>query len=242
MNTILWEVDAQADFMLPGGKLYVPGAEKIIPNINRLVDQARQGHVLLISSADAHQLDDPEFQQWPPHCVKGTPGADLIPEAQAASQLVIPNQREFALPRDLGAYQQVILEKNTLDVFNNPNTGALLARVDVRSARSSRQAANAGGSDLQPGASTLGSPDFLVFGVVTEYCVLRAADGLLRRGFRVSIVEDAIQSLDEKKGREILDELRLRGAQLVTTDQVLALLDRSASETAEGMLRKAAGN
>ena len=233
MRQILWQVDAQADFMLPGGKLYVPGAEKIIPNLDRLVTQARQGRVLLVSSADAHQTDDPEFQQWPPHCVKGTPGAELLPEARAARQLVIPNQREFALPRDLGAYQQVILEKNTLDVFDNPNTEALLARVGVSSA------------GIQPTASTPGNdtrPEFFVFGVVTEYCVRIAADGLLRRGCRVSIVEDAIQSLDEKKGRQILEELQSRGAQLVTTDRAFALLDRNARETDEGQLRKAAGN
>src|SRR5215470_7585879 len=133
MNTVLWEVDAQADFLLPGGKLYVPQAEKIIPNLNRLVEAARQGPAFLISSADAHYLDDPEFRQWPPHCVKGTSGAELIPEARAANQLVIPNQREFALPRDLGAYQQVILEKNTLDVFDNPNTDVLLARLSAAS-------------------------------------------------------------------------------------------------------------
>ena len=234
MNTILWEVDAQADFMLPGGKLYVPGAEKIIPNINRLVDQARQGSVLLISSADAHAPDDPEFRDWPPHCVKGTPGAELVPEARAASQLVIPNQSDFVFPGDLSAYQQILLEKNTLDVFDNPNTGALLAWVNMQSAHSQAPAATSGGSHAVP--------DFLVFGVVTEYCVLRAADGLLRRGFHVSIVEDAIQSLEEKKGREILDELKSRGAQLVTTDQALALLDRSASGTAEGKLHKTAGN
>lgn len=229
----MWQVDAQADFMLPGGKLYVPGAEKIIPNLDRLVAQARQDRVLLVSSADAHQTDDPEFQQWPPHCVKGTPGAELLPEARAARQLVIPNQREFALPRDLGAYQQVILEKNTLDVFDNPNTEALLARVGVSSA------------GIQPTASTPGNdtrPEFFVFGVVTEYCVRIAADGLLRRGCRVSIVEDAIQSLDEKKGRQILEELQSRGAQLVTTDRAFALLDRNARETDEGQLRKAAGN
>jgi len=234
MDTILWEVDAQADFMLPGGKLYVPGAEKIIPNIDRLVDQARQGRVLLISSADAHQPDDPEFQRWPPHCVKGTAGAELIPEARAARLLAIPNQSDFVFPGDLRAYQQILLEKNTLDVFDNPNTGALLAWVNMQSAYSQAPPATAGGSDA--------APDFLVFGVVTEYCVLRASDGLLRRGFHVSIVEDAIQSLEEKKGREILGELKSRGAQLVTTDQALALLDRTASGTAEGKLRRAAGN
>jgi nicotinamidase/pyrazinamidase len=234
MRPILWEVDAQADFMLPDGKLYVPGAEKIIPNINRLVDQARQGRVLLISSADAHQPDDPEFLEWPPHCLKGTPGAELVPEARAARLLAIPNQSDFVFPGDLSAYQQILLEKNTLDVFDNPNTGALLAWVNMQSAHSQAPAATTGGSDAVP--------DFLVFGVVTEYCVLRAADGLLRRGYRVSIVEDAIQSLEEKKGHEILDELKCRAAQLVTTDQALALLDRSASGTAKGKLHKTVGN
>ena len=234
MRVVLWGVDAQADFMLPGGELYAPGAEKIIPNINRLADQARQGRVLLISSADAHHTDDPEFQQWPPHCVKGTPGAELIPEARAAGQLVIPNQREFALPRDLGAYQQVILEKNTLDVFDNPNTDALLARVDVPSARSPELAANTPGNDARP--------EFLVFGVFTEYCVRCAADGLLRRGCRVSIVKDAIQSVDEKKGREILEGLQARGARFVTTDSALALLTRETFGADKGTLHKAAGN
>lgn len=232
MKTILWEVDTQADFMLPGGRLYVPGAENIIPNITRLVDQARQGRVLLISSADAHQADDPEFQHWPRHCVKGSAGAELVPEARAARLLVIPNQRDFVFPGNLGAYQQILLEKNTLDVFDNPNTGALLAWINMMSAPSAAPAT--GGSDA--------GPDFLVFGVVTEYCVLRAADGLLRRGFRVSIVQDAIQSLDEKKGREILNELQSRAAQLVTTNEALVLINRSPFETVEGKLRKAARN
>jgi nicotinamidase/pyrazinamidase len=242
MDTILWEVDVQADFMLPGGKLYVPGAEKIIPNINRLVDQARQGRVLLISSADAHTPDDPEFQQWPPHGVKGTAGAELIPEARATRLLVIPNEPDFVFPRDLSAYQQVLLEKNTLDVFDNPNTGALLAWINMHSPHSHYVGT---AEDAMAPAATAGSdaaPEFLVFGVVTEYCVLRAADGLLRRGFHVRIVEDAIQSLEEKKAREILDGLKSRGAQLVTTGASLALLERNASRTAESKLRKAAGN
>ena len=95
MRLVFWEVDAQVDFMLPGGKLYVPGAEKIIPNLNRLVAEVRPGRVLLISSADAHQPDDPEFRDWPAHCVKGTRGAELIPEARTARLLVVPNQENF---------------------------------------------------------------------------------------------------------------------------------------------------
>jgi len=224
MRPILWEVDAQADFMLPGGKLYVPGAEKIIPNLNRLVKAARQGRVLLVSSADAHTPEDPEFREWPPHCVKGTAGAELIPEARAPRLLVIPNESDFVLP-DLGSYQQILLEKNTLDVFDNPNTHKLLAQLSA-----SRKTAIAGG------------PEFLVFGVVTEYCVLRATDGLLRRGYHISIIEDAIQPLDAKKGRVILASLQSRGARLITTNEALALVDRDPQRVAEGKLGKAAGN
>lgn len=225
MRPILWEVDAQADFMLPGGKLYVPGAEKIIPYIHRLVDQARQSRVVLISSADAHQPDDPEFREWLPHCVKGTPGAELIPEARATRLLVIPNQHDFILPSELSADQQFLIEKNTLDVFDNPNTDKLLTHLS---------------SSKEP--NTKRSLDVLVFGVVTEHCVLRAADGILRRGHRVSIVEDAIQSLDDKKGREILCDLHSRGAQLVTTERALALIASDALHSAEGQLRKTAGS
>ena len=225
MRPVLWEVDAQADFMLPGGKLYVSGAEKIIPKISRLVDEARQGGVLLISSADAHLPDDPELQQWPPHCVKGTPGAELIPEARAARPLVIPNQRDFVFPAELNAYKQILLEKNTLDVFDNPNTDKLFAELD-----------DSKHSNAERGLH------FLVFGVVTEYCVLRAADGLLRRGYRVSIVEDAIQPLDAAKGREILRDLQSRGAQLVTTERALALIAGNANHSAEGKRHKTAGN
>lgn len=233
MNTILWEVDAQTDFMLPGGKLYVPGAEKIIPNINRLVDEARQDRVLLVSSADAHRPEDPEFRDWPAHCLKGTAGAELIPEARAARLLVIPNQPDFVFP-DPGAYQQILLEKNTLDVFDNPNTGAVLAWINMQSAHSETPEAIPSGSGA--------GPSFLLFGVVTEYCVLRAANGLLRRGFPLSIVEDAIQSLDEKKGREILDELHSRGAQIITTNEALALIGRERPRAAGNQQQKAAAN
>lgn len=225
MRLVLWEVDAQTDFMLSGGKLYVPGAEKIIPNLNRLVEQARQDRVLLVSSADAHQPDDPEFREWPTHCVKGTPGAELILEARAARRLVIPNQENFVFPDDLRSYQQIHLEKNTLDVFDNPNTGTLLSRL--------------AGSQNSSGNS---NADFLVFGVVTEHCVRWAADGLLRRGYGVSIVEDAIQSLDEKRGREILRELQSKGARVITTEQALTLIGRDAGDGSPSQNGKTAGN
>ena len=205
-KAIFWEVDAQVDFMHPDGKLYVPGAETIVPNLRRLVQAATQDRVLLISSADAHHADDPELREWPPHCLKGTPGAELIEEAYASRRLTVPNEQGYVFPENLSGYQQIILQKNTLDVFENPNTDALLKKLERKPFSFGPEA------------------EYIVFGVVTEYCVVRAVEGLLRRGRRVAIVGDAIRPIDVARGCSILEALQSRGARVISTDQALGLV------------------
>jgi nicotinamidase/pyrazinamidase len=210
-SAIFWDVDTQADFMLPGGKLYVPGAEKLIPNLKRLTDAARQGRVFIIGDACTHTPDDPEFAQFPPHCVRGTPGAEIIPETRAQNLLFVPNRPGAAIPADLSEFQQVILEKQTLDVFDNPNTEKILERVS---------------------GFTDADADIFVFGVVTEYCVRLAAKGLLDRGRRVALVGDAIETLNAEEGRKAIEELTSMGARLVTTEEALAAVEQSATRSA----------
>jgi nicotinamidase/pyrazinamidase len=199
-NLIFWEVDTQADFMLPGGKLYVPGAERLLPNIRRLTDAARQGRVFLVSHGCYHTQDDPEFNTFPPHCIKGAAGSAYVPEALTEKVVTVPNEPTAALPQDLSQYQQILLEKQTLDIFESRHAAELVKRL---------------GSDAE----------FVVFGVVTEYCVRLAAKGLLERGRRVSVVQDAIETLKAEDGQRTMAELRALGAKFITTDQALALLD-----------------
>ncbi|HUI75077.1 MAG TPA: cysteine hydrolase [Candidatus Acidoferrum sp.] len=206
-NTVFWEVDVQVDFMLRGGRLYVPGAESIVGNVSRLVDAARKGRVFLISSADAHNADDPELREWPPHCLKDSPGAALLPEACASPRLIIPNQRDFSIPQEFGDVRQITLEKNTLDVFDNPNTDALLAQ---------------GNRTGTPFAAS--DSEFIVFGVATEYCVRCTANGLLQRGYKVALVLDAIHAIEPEEGEQVIGDLRLKGAQLISTQAALALV------------------
>src|SRR5436305_14027120 len=106
-NLVFWEVDVQADFMLPGGRLYVPGAEKLLPNIRRLTEAARQGSVFLVSHGCYHVEDDPEFAVFPPHCVKGTAGAQLVPEGLTDRYITVPNEPTAELPAELWNYQQI---------------------------------------------------------------------------------------------------------------------------------------
>lgn len=196
---VLWEVDVQADFMLPGGKLYVPGAEKIIPNIKRLVDVAREARASLISSTCSHTPNDPEFQTFPPHCLRGTPGARIVPEGLAENVFTIPTNAAFKLPPDLFDHQQIVIEKQMLDVFSNPHTSAIVEKLP-------RDA------------------EFVVFGVVTEYCVGLVAKGLLDRGRKVVIVTDAIETLKADEGHRTISNLAALGARLTTTNEALAAI------------------
>lgn len=198
-SVIFWEVDAQRDFLLPGGALYVPGGEKILPNLKRLVDAARSGRVLLVSSACEHSPGDPEFKEFGPHCIRGTLGAEIVSEGVTSNPMRIPSTREFNWPEDWDARHQIILEKDQLDVFTNPQTSVLLEKL---------------GKNVQ----------FVVFGVVTELCVNRASRGLLERGRKVAIVEDAIETLEPAVGDRTLEELTGAGATLISTDEALALV------------------
>src|SRR5947209_18822762 len=178
---IFWEVDVQRDFMLPGGNLYVPGAEKLLPNIRRLTDAVRNDRVFLVSHGCFHTPNDPEFKTFPPHCVKGTRGAELVPEAVCEKLARVPNDPQAKLPDDLAPFQQMVLEKQTLNVFESRHADELVKR-------------------LGSGA------EFVVFGVVTEYCVSFAAKGLLERGRRVAVVQDAIETLKQDEGEKTLAE------------------------------------
>jgi len=198
-DLVLWAVDTQADFMFPGGKLYIPGAEKLLPNIQKLTDTAREGRVFMVSHGCYHSENDPEFRIFPPHCIQGSPGSDFVAHAMTEKVARVPNDSACALPQDLSSYQQVLLEKQTLDIFESRHAASLLQRLPQEA-------------------------EFMVFGVVTEYCVRFAAKGLLERGRTVSVVADAIETLDLELGRRTIVELQALGARLTTTQEALSRL------------------
>jgi nicotinamidase/pyrazinamidase len=189
------DIDTQRDFMLPGGALYVPGAERIIPRLRRLFDFARRHGITIVSSADAHIPDDPEFRQFPPHCIQGTEGQKKIDETLLPRPVAIENRlvdrNVFEL---IQKYQQVILQKQALDVFTNPMTERLIRALPQRA---------------------------VVFGVTTEYCVKQACAGLRRLGVKTVLVTDAICALAPDSGKDALAEMERAGVEFITAETLL---------------------
>src|SRR5207302_1043072 len=126
--------DFTADFMLPGGKLYVPGAETTVPGMKRLVEAVRGAGLVHVASADDHELiddeisDQPDFQRtYPAHCLRGTRGARKIPETEQEDPVPITLT---AMPERYLEGREFLLLKKSFDVFTNPNTDRLLERLD----------------------------------------------------------------------------------------------------------------
>jgi len=191
MTTVFFDIDTQLDFVNPSGALYVPKAERILPAVGALNRFAAQRGILVISTTDAHAENDPEFAQWPAHCIAGTLGQHKPEATLLDRRMTVGNCEE--LP-DVAGTPQIILEKQTLDAFATRTLGRLLDR--------------------------LGAEHAVVYGVVTEVCVLFAARGLLQRGMRVTLVTDAVAALDRANSQRALDELRQGGCRLAARDNL----------------------
>jgi nicotinamidase/pyrazinamidase len=188
-----FDIDTQIDFLFPAGALYGPGAERVIPAVARLNQHAGERGIPLISSTCAHPENAAEFRTWPPHCVVDTvgrrkPQATLLPKRVT----ILPDK---PLNLELGDTQQIIIEKDDLDMFSNPHVLPLLDH--------------------------LGIDECFVYGVFTEYCVQCALTGLLKSGRRVSLVTEATAHLSDADSERVVNNFIESGGRRVTLADAL---------------------
>jgi nicotinamidase-related amidase len=88
-------IDMLNDFVT--GKLETKRAKHIIPNLKRLVEAARKSNVSVIYSNDAHYPQDVEVtRKWGKHAIKGTKGAEVIPELKPAEKDYVVEKRTYS--------------------------------------------------------------------------------------------------------------------------------------------------
>jgi nicotinamidase/pyrazinamidase len=199
---LLWDVDTQVDFIRADGKLAVPGAEEALPAMARLVEAARAAGIPHVASADDHELTDaeisaePDFRTtYPPHCLRGTRGAEKVPETEQADPVPLALTD---VPDRWLAGREFLLLKKSFDVFTNPHADRLLRLLD---------------------------PDeVIVFGVASDVCNDAAVRGLLARGRAVTYVAEAARGLDPGRTAACEAVWREGGVRFATVDEVAASL------------------
>lgn len=94
-RTALLVVDMQNDFVHERGALRVPAAGATVEPIRTLLERARNAKAQVLFTQDWHAPDDPEFRIWPPHCVAGTWGAEIIAELSPQPQEILVKKTTY---------------------------------------------------------------------------------------------------------------------------------------------------
>ena len=202
MKRILWDVDTQVDFVHADGKLAVPGATEALPAMGRLVEAARAAGVPHVASADDHELtdaeisDEPDYSStYPPHCLRGTRGAEKVAETQQSDPVPLALTE---VPAKWLEGREYLLLKKSFDVFTNPNADRLLEL-------------------LRP-------DEIVLFGVATDVCDDAAIRGLIERGLPVVFVEEASRGLDEARTAACTRAWREAGVRFASVDEAVESL------------------
>jgi nicotinamidase/pyrazinamidase len=202
-STIFYDVDTQRDFILPGGKLYVAGTERIIPALKDVTALARQYRIRIVCSVDRHFPGDPELQRnggkYPDHCMDGTEGQKKIDETAPLNPLYIEN-KDLMEAREVEAaiahHGEIVFEKQHFDIFVGNRHAHTIMRLL-----------------LEPYA------DVVIYGVFTEVCVDHAVNMLVGLGPKLHVVSDAIADIGPDAA-EVLRKWKDLGIEMLTLDEL----------------------
>ncbi len=174
---LFWNVDTQNDFVLPEGKLAVPGAELLQPVWKEITKLAEEKSIQVINSADFHYPGSAELSTtpdfistFPSHCMANTTGAEFVSETNPENPLIINWNQPFSKNVNLKKQRNIVIRKDAFDVFSgNQYTESVL--------------------------QTLAPETVVVYGVTTNVCVNDAVVGLAKRIKQVVVIADAIKEL-----------------------------------------------
>ena len=164
-------VDAQNDFMLPEGALYVPNADKVIAPLQEFIHSLDPNEYEgILVTFDTHNAStypaSAEALQFPPHCYKGSNGWNLAVDLYLnRNNLPVPMYR---------------LEKGVFDMWAETD----LKVVSIRATEDKTDREKFFQHLRDAGVDTI-----TVTGVAADYCVKWAIDGFVKRGFLVEVPE-----------------------------------------------------
>lgn len=162
-------VDVQNDFC-PGGALAVRDGDRVVPVLNRYIEEFQKSGLPIIATRDWHPEQTKHFKgfggPWPPHCIQGTKGADFHPELRLPPQAIVVSKGTTG---EEGGY-------------------------------SGFEGVDPAGVPLESLLRQLGVERLFVGGLATDYCVKQTVLDGLRLGFEVVLLEEAIRGVDLSPG------------------------------------------
>jgi len=90
-------IDMLNDFICKDGKLYSgERAEQIVDFINEKISEFRRNNYPIVFICDSHEKDDKEFEMFPPHCINGEYGSQIIETINTQENDKIIKKRRYS--------------------------------------------------------------------------------------------------------------------------------------------------
>ena len=178
-------VDVQNDFC-PGGALPVPQGDRVVPALNRRIEEALARGVPIYATRDWHPPNTSHFEafggEWPVHCVQDTSGARFHPELHLPSSAIVVTKGERPDHPGYSAFDG-----------RTPDGTPLAADLERRRVT-----------------------HLLVGGLATDYCVKHSVLDARAAGLTVTVLADAIAGVDRRAGdsEQAIADMRAAGATL----------------------------
>jgi nicotinamidase/pyrazinamidase len=178
-------VDVQKDFC-PGGALPAPDGDRVVPPLNRYIEEAVAHGWPVYASRDWHPPVTRHFRQyggeWPVHCVEATEGAQFHPDLRLPESTIIVSKGQSPEKPGYSAFE------------GSTPTGRPLVD-DLRERHIEH---------------------LYVGGIATDYCVKHSVLDGRRAGFDVTVLADAIAGVDVTPGdsARAIEEMRAAGAEV----------------------------
>ena len=243
---VFFDVDTQYGFMRKDGKLYVPDAESIIPNLKKLTQFAKKRNISVVASVDKHFVKNHrsktrwhvayrKLSAWFLSMLENIPyftsTLDLRPSVKDMMVYFRHiNELEDAsknFPPDCMAGakgHKKIPETRLSNAIPVPNRKLNNKKIKELKEKNriiiEKQEHNAFSN---PNLKSIlnGTKKAYVYGVATDYCVKAAVLGLRKMGVETYIITDAIKPIFKKNEKKDLNLFKKKGAKFLTTSQLL---------------------
>lgn len=129
-------VDCQQDFF-GNGALEVPNADEIRPVLKKLTKLAQDEKIPVMKTMDAHVQNDPEFNTFPPHCIKETTGQASIVECSCKKAVIFEKATYDIFDKKLGSpnIESYLKDNNITEVWVAGIVGNICVEAAVRGLR-----------------------------------------------------------------------------------------------------------
>lgn len=214
---ILVDINTQKDFFLWGGNTCIRNHRRVLANVRRIMAWARHNNIRVISTCEVYPNNNGNGEIN--YCIDGTEGQKKIHYTLLSNRTSFAADGSTDLPQDiLRRHRQIVLYKRCVDPFEEPRIERLLTEVRA--------------------------DNFILIGASAEGAVKATALGLLQRGKRVSVVADAVGSVNRREARLAFRKMGAKGHKLIETKKLAGVshlrhIGTCGCQSCRGRMRKA---